>query len=186
MKNNKGFMLAEVVVTSTVVLTTLIGLYVSFNKLYKNYDIRSTYYDIDGIYAIKSITNILLDNEDLNTILNKFTSSNSTAIIENSTCKYGNIDGNTKCTDLQSEYYIQNLYITTYDKPAVNSLKTKVSNQTFKDYLNFVEKKYNLNNNYTAPTSTIESDTANKYNYLFIIEYKKNDDKYYYASLGLG
>ena len=60
MKNNKGFMLAEVVVTSTIVLTSLISLYITFNKLYNNYEIRSNYYDVDGIYAIKNMINNLI------------------------------------------------------------------------------------------------------------------------------
>ncbi len=36
MKNNKGFMLVEVIVTSTIIVTAMIGLYTSFNKIYKN------------------------------------------------------------------------------------------------------------------------------------------------------
>ena len=47
MKNNKGFMLAEAIITSTIVLTTLVGLYANFMKLYNVYKIRDTYYDID-------------------------------------------------------------------------------------------------------------------------------------------
>ena len=39
MKNNKGFMLAEAVITSTIVLTTLIGLYATFSRLYNLYNI---------------------------------------------------------------------------------------------------------------------------------------------------
>ena len=188
MKNNKGFMLAEVVVTSTIVLTALIGLYVTFNKLYNNYNIRMTYYDIDGIYAIKNMTNILLDTGELNDIIKDFTTSSNKSIIENSTCHYGNKEGSNKCSALQSEYYIQNIYITTYDKQAINNLQTKVLRQTFIDYLDYISKYYDLNETYISQANYIPSDDdeyTNKYNYLFIIEYK-NDDKYYYSSLGLG
>ena len=190
MKNNKGFMLAEVVVTSTVVLTTLIGLYITFNKLYKNYNIRSVYYDIDGIYAIKNMNSILLDSGELNNIIKEFydnyDNGNSTIkdIIDNKECSITSIER--KCSDLQKAYNINNLYITTYDIPAINSLTEEVNNTTFKEYLSFVKKYYNLNQEYTYPKSKIEDDNAKKYNYLFIIEYTKNDDKNYYASLGLG
>ena len=59
MKNNKGFMLAEVVVTSTIILTALISFYTTFNNLYRRYEIHTKYYDIDGVYAIKELGNVL-------------------------------------------------------------------------------------------------------------------------------
>ena len=69
-KNNKGFMLAEVVITSTIILTALVSLYVTFNKLYSNYNTRNSYYNIDGFYAIKGMINYLIDSGKLNEILN--------------------------------------------------------------------------------------------------------------------
>ena len=42
-------------------------------------------------------------------------------------------------------------------------LKNQVLNQTFKDYLNYIEKYYNFN-----------MDDDNKYSYLFVVEYQKN------------
>ncbi len=186
-------MLAEVVVTSTVVLTTLIGLYITFNKLYKNYNIRSAYYDIDGVYAIKNMNSILLDSGELNEIIKDINVTGISSIKgiivkegNNIICNYGNKEGSQKCDNLKSNYSIQNLYLSTYDITAINSLIGKVQNTTFKDYLNFVKNYYDLNQVYTPPKSKIEDDNAKKYNYLFIIEYTKNDDKNYYASLGLG
>jgi len=40
-KNNKGFMLAEVVIVSAVIMTCLVTLYTSFNKMYNLY--KDTY-----------------------------------------------------------------------------------------------------------------------------------------------
>ena len=54
-KNNKGFMLAEVVIVSAVLITTLVSLYAGFAKVYKAYEERSSFFDTDSIYALKSI-----------------------------------------------------------------------------------------------------------------------------------
>ena len=149
--NNKGFMLAEVVITSTVVLTSLISLYVTFNKLYKNYEIRSKYYDIDGYYATKETIEQLLNDGSINTILSLLTNKQYSKILEENENK---------------------TYITNYTKAALNSLKESEDiNETFKDYLTYLTKYYNFTND--------------KYNYLFITEYKNGDD-YYYANIGLG
>ena len=63
-KNNKGFMLIEAIITSTIVLTMLIALYTSYNKLYNNYKTKNTYYDLDSIYATKEIINLNLNNNN--------------------------------------------------------------------------------------------------------------------------
>lgn len=172
MKNNKGFMLAEVVVTSTIVLTSLISLYITFNKLYNNYEIRSNYYDVDGIYAIKNMINNLIDNDDLNKKLKGITNINPTfSIIKDKDCYDAT---NTKCDRLQGAYNINNMYIAAFEQKAIDNIKSNTNNQTFKDYLEFIKNHYNLND-------------KTKYNYLFIVEYQKNnDDKYYYSSLGVG
>ena len=60
LKSNKGFMLVEVVIVATVVLTTMTFLYTSINKLYNNYKVRNSYYNIDAMYATKEIINTMM------------------------------------------------------------------------------------------------------------------------------
>ena len=171
MKNNKGFMLAEAVITSTVVLTTLIGLYATFTKLYNAYNIRTTYFDIDGMYAIKGMIDHLIDNGEINKKINELKSSpNYIQLIKPDSC---NDINDTYCSSLKNSYTIENMYIVNYTKDSITNLSTVVSNQTFKDYLTYIRTYYSFN---------LEEDG---YNYLFIVEYQ-NGDKYYYSSLGLG
>lgn len=171
MKNNKGFMLAEAVITSTVVLTTLIGLYATFTKLYNAYNIRTTYFDIDGMYAIKGMIDHLIDNGEVNNKLQNLQSAttNYISLIQNNVCQTSDI----YCSSLTKLYDIENLYIIKYETESLSSLKNIISRQTFKDYLEYIRNYY---------TFDTEEDG---YNYLFILEYK-NGDKYYYSSLGLG
>jgi len=53
--NNKGFMMAEVIVVSAVILVTLVGLYTSYNKIFSVYNQRIDYYDVDTLYKLANI-----------------------------------------------------------------------------------------------------------------------------------
>lgn len=147
MKNNKGFMLAEVVITSTVVLTSLVSLYVTFNKLYKNYNTRAAYYNVDGIYAAREMVNSLIATGEIGNILSRVSpEKNVTAtekyigIIVNNSCDYGT----TFCSTLQKEYAIENLYIIKYEKESIEAFKKSTIKNTFKDYIDFTITYYNI------------------------------------------
>ena len=47
---NKGFMLGEVVVVSSVVAAVLVTMFIAINRLSSAYETRNTYYDIDAAY----------------------------------------------------------------------------------------------------------------------------------------
>lgn len=163
-------MLAEAIITSTIVLTTLVGLYANFMKLYNVYKIRDTYYDIDGVYAIENTIDWLISNNEL------------VSIVPDNNINYRLLVGNSCpikqefCNLLTKSYKVKNMYIMSFKKQAIESLIADVDNKTFKDYLNFVLKYYNFN-----------TDEDDNYSYLFVVEYQKNDNdvRYYYSSLGL-
>lgn len=50
--NNKGFMMAEVIVVSAIILVALTGLYTSYNKIFSIYNQRVSYYDVDTLYEL--------------------------------------------------------------------------------------------------------------------------------------
>jgi len=163
-------MLAEAIITSTIVLTTLVGLYANFMKIYKVYRVRETYYDIDGVYAIENTIDWLISNNEL------------VSIVPDNNINYRLLVGNSCpikqefCNLLTKSYKVKNMYIMSFKKQAIESLIADVDNKTFKDYLNFVLKYYNFN-----------TDEDDNYSYLFVVEYQKNDNdvRYYYSSLGL-
>lgn len=53
--NKSGFMMAEVIVVSSIVLITLTSLYMSYNKIYSAYKTRINYYDVSIIYELDQI-----------------------------------------------------------------------------------------------------------------------------------
>ena len=55
--NNKGFMMAEVVVVSAVILVALSVFYVNYNKLISLYNERLTYYDPATLYSLADFRN---------------------------------------------------------------------------------------------------------------------------------
>ena len=53
--NNKGFMMAEVVVVASIILVTLVGFYTSYNKIIAIYNKRIDYYDVATLYELGNI-----------------------------------------------------------------------------------------------------------------------------------
>ncbi|MEE3343241.1 MAG: hypothetical protein VZS44_04035 [Bacilli bacterium] len=198
MKNNKGFMLAEVVITSTVVLTSLVGLYVVFNKLYKNYNVRMTYYDIDGVFAAREMVNSLMGTKSLGDLLSRVSPEDKVkgteeyaAIIKNEVCQEY---GGDFCEALKDEYQIQNMYVIKYDKKALEDFKNdNVINikNTFKDYIDYIVTYYNIKELVEEDDDFLDEEvdfnySSELYNYLFVVEYKNSNKKYYYSSIRLG
>ena len=85
-KNNKVFMLVEVIITSTVIATAMVSLYSTFNKLYTSYNQKTTYHNIDSIFATKITINYLLDNNFNSFINNTFATSQYKILIDDTTC----------------------------------------------------------------------------------------------------
>ena len=62
--NNKGFMMAEVVVVSSIIIVTLVGLYTSYNKILAAYNQRVDYYDVTTLYQLANIREMYRDELD--------------------------------------------------------------------------------------------------------------------------
>lgn len=61
--NKKGFMMAELIVVSSIVLVTLVGLYTSYNKIYSIYKTRITYYDVATLYRLGYYRDVLIEDK---------------------------------------------------------------------------------------------------------------------------
>ena len=171
-KNNKGFMLVEVIVTSVVIVTTMIGLYSIFNGLYISYESKGSYYNIDSIYATKSMVNYLMDN-NFNDFVNKvFSSSQSKVLINSDGCDTEFLN-NGVCNKLRDFYSINSMIIAEYDSSVLEKdIKAYGINQTFVEYIDYVVDYYDVSNNET------------KYSYIILTEIK-NGNSNYYANIGI-
>lgn len=59
-KREKGFMLVETLVVSTLVSVVLIALYVQFNNIVNNFNRDSYYNSVNNLYATQNIKNFIL------------------------------------------------------------------------------------------------------------------------------
>lgn len=169
-KNNRGFMLAEVIVTSTVIVTAMIGLYTSFNKLYKNYEVKNRYQYIDGVYATKEMVQGML-NDDMAHFMNDiFYSSTSKYLIQNNQCDESTLVSS--CQDIANFYHVLNMIIVEYDEESIKSLikPPNVISEEFKEYIEYVINYYDVK----------RGDA--EYSYLLLTEIQ-DGDHYYYANL---
>lgn len=189
-KNNKGFMLVEVIVTSTVILTSMVVLYSGFNKLYTKYQAKNFYYSIDGVYATKEMASYLLEH-DFNTFLNDtLYSSRYQFLIKDGECQ---ISGEI-CPIIVSLYGVKNMIFTEYDKcdlvydeksneqskcGLVSGDFLPVQNETFKEYITYVIGYYNIED---ANVVVNDGKQENEYSYLILTETFDSSD-YYYANL---
>ena len=143
--NKKGFMMAEVIVVSSIVLITLTSLYISYNKIYSTYKKRINYYDVSIIYDLDKIRrNTAIDEPTNNTKIE------NDVISEPNTTVYAiplPITDN-KITDLSQEN-------TTF-------------NTTFNEYLEYLKNSITVNNcNYILVMEKCDEDNKGcKYGYL--------------------
>ena len=130
--NRKGFMMAEVVVVSSIVLVTLVSFYVSYNKIIAAYNQRIDYYDVTTLYDLAFIRDNITDYSDYE----------STDVV---------LDGTDK-----KVYYL--------DYHDLDKLS--VSNQTFKDYLEYIDSSVTFETeNILVMERCIDTDNC-KYAYL--------------------
>ena len=209
-------MLAEAVVSGTVIIISMIVLYSTFNKLYTMYSEKNNYYNIDAIYATKEMTNYLMnreynnenpENENFESIINKIFKNSTHFILignnmsttdNNSICRFRNkspkgeqitinvLNENSVCKNLKNTYKINNMIITEYDKSTLESL---LKQENLNKYLN--------GNPQLKLTQTFKDYIKYVINYYGVSNHDtkyeyivlteiKDGDNYYYANLGIG
>ena len=164
-KNNKGFMLAEVVIVSAVLITTLVSLYAGFAKVYKAYEERSSFFDTDSIYALKSIEDTLIDEGLFNNIINEINTSNYVSYLAENLTDDSYINSYLK--ELLGNYNIEYFYIAKYDSASLTTImESDTDNIVFNDFLTYLQKNLNFDDNY---------------NYIFLS--KTKDGRFAYLSV---
>lgn len=138
--NGKGFMLVEVIIVTVVVVSVMTSLYVVFNRVYKMYEIKNKYSNIDGIYALSLIRDELTDAMFFNSSDFLEISDSSYKNVTSSDC--GGDETNNFCTAIFESYNINKVIIVrgdffvTMDDTAISNLDL---NSTFKDYIIYLK-----------------------------------------------
>ena len=170
MKNNKGFMMAEVIVVAAVVLLTLSTLYISYSKIYSAYKARINYYDVSTLYKLAYYRDKLIDDDTFNDLLKTAKEEKMISI--------NNTDRGDKVFLIYS--HKKNVYNNLFDNNA-DIKKTFNVNQTYKDYAKYIYDAAELNANYAMilescinDSGTVDNDNC-KYAYLEIYDGYEGD-----------
>lgn len=161
--NRKGFMLAEVVVSASVVAAVLVTMYIGINRMTAAYDKRNRYYDLDAQQVAMEVNDLL--KRDSEQKLNNFTSLTdnyySLEDIENNyQVNYSELkDVFSSLGENINTYYVKN-------EDGFNTMKSLNINQSFKDYLDYFISKTNFDENYS---------------YFIVVELENGSDYYYYT-----
>lgn len=156
--NKRGFVMAEALIVSAVVLTTLVLIYTQFAKIKKNYGDSYFYDNINDIYALNRIANFLSEE-------------NNTQIINNLS-SYLDI---TNCTLSNEQEYCELL---------IETSNIKYLLFTYNDN-NYILEALNTNNPYDLKLTTYIKNLSSpdpEHQYMLIAEF--NDGTY--ASIPYG
>ncbi len=164
--NRKGFMLAEVVVSASVVAVVLVTMYIGINRMTAAYDKRNRYYDLDAQQVAMEVNDaIKRGNDEVN--------FNNTNLLK-SEKQYPKTK---ELFDLCNKIYKDKLdgehcsvFIVTNkqdvnNKTGFDNLKDSDINQSFKDYLDYFVSKTKIGD----------------YSYFVVVELEKNNNYYYYT-----
>ena len=183
MRNNKGFMMAEVIVVSAIALVAMASLYVSYNKIYGAYKTRISYNDIKSLNRLIFIRDFLIedcdatgDNCKINSLINaaKDGIRNVSEEIElpdaNNDVKSGFVN-----TETVYLYYNKKQNFNHGIFGGIDEI-----NNTFKDYVDYLNTSTNFNKtNYVLLIERCYTDDDCKYSYLELYD---NGDRAYDAS----
>lgn len=163
-KNNKGFMMVELLVVAVVVLLIFTVMIVNFVPTKGEYERRLEYNDIDILYANYYMRVLMLRHFSNGTKTRPALNNGYLKIVEDKTCKnnynYTNSDGvNITCQELVDMFEITDVVITKY-----NPNKSTSYNGPLKEYINYldIENVENGSEVYRITTKTTEGYSSSK------------------------
>jgi len=150
--NNKGFMMAEVVVVSAIILVFMAGMYVSYNKLFTIYNQRVNYYDVTTLYKLGYYRDKLKDGG-----VNIFPSVEDTPTRITKNIESGDV------------VYIVYNNKNNLSSSVVNHTNFSSIHQTFKDYIGFLEESVDLENDtYVMIMESCDTSDVNDCKYAYL------------------
>ena len=140
---NKGFMMAEVVVVSVIVATTLVVLYTSVNRLTTAFNLRNRYHDLDCLNLAIAVNDELISSGDINTLIKD---SYSTVV-------------NTDIKNLFNNDYkrVNVYYIKNNTSLDINNINSNL-NTTAKEYFEYLDKNKDNKYNYYIVSEMCETE----------------------------
>lgn len=178
-KNNKGFMLTELMVVSVAILVLFIAVYSNFYPNIGEYENRLYYNNIDTEYAlfytrVMYLKYLKANTTTKNNLLTNVSNNNYVTLIGNGTCNNYNFSNEflNKCNINAKKFNIKTLILTSY-----NPEKIKTSSFTDERLSKYISYIPNYNSNDELYRLIIKTD----YGYANSNFYSKKCEKYTYS-----
>ena len=155
--NNKGFMMAEVVVVSAIILIFMTAMFSSYNKIFAIYKERVSYYDVNALYQLAYYRDSL---DTIKEATNGLSDTNFANIVS------GTDEGDTLI--VVRNYGVDGAINKTLSANQVEAITSATTHQGLIDYVNFVSTHVTLTGRYLLVLEDCKSDDidACKYAYL--------------------
>jgi len=166
--DNNGFMLVEVIVVSVIVVVIMTSLYIAFNRVYGFYDKKENYTSVDAIYGIKTIEDYMIDNDKFNSVLNSMRTDTDDykEVVCTSSDFFVIPDGSSEdsyCTKIFTQYNIYKMYLVKLsNSKTLPDLSDLTINQTFKEYISYLNNAVTFNSSFVFLVETYEIETTNE------------------------
>lgn len=140
---NQGFMLAETLIVSTVVMSVLIIIYVQFRNINKNYGTTFNYNTVNALYNVKNISNYILTEN-----FSQFLTVKGDAIyLDITDCNSGYYNEKYYCEALYETLNVKKILLTDED---TTKLRTEVNtiddfSEELKSFINYISPSKILN-----------------------------------------
>ncbi len=133
MKNNKGFLLAETIVTVCVIATLATSMYIYISRTANRFEERNNYEKVVDVYKLNTIKTYLDKN------IKEASYLSTSSIIRNLASDTTKIP-----STLKTNLKLENLFIISASKDSMSGFKTylnsgSVYTKSLKDYLNSIE-----------------------------------------------
>ncbi len=162
-------MLAEVVVSASVIAVILVTLYIGLNRMTSAYETRNRYYDIDAQQVAMEVNNALLRSGYLDSV-------KASANISSGNICDDNISGEfaSECQEFHDQlnsnfdYNDVKVFFSLYAEEKLRELKEIYTSVSFGNYIDYLLNKI---------------DFSETYSYFIVVELQKKDanDCYYYV-----
>lgn len=148
-KKRNGFMMAEVVVVSAIVLVVLGALFVSFNKLLLKFDSRVAYYDTTTLFQLAYYRDVLIENGALEEAMTEANTNGVYMIYDSEHINSGLINLTEAEINDSIEERVQDAVYLVYNHAAnISSDTFSTANVdiklTFNEYLDYLSKGVDL------------------------------------------
>lgn len=178
-KNNKGFMLTELMVVSVAILVLFIAVYSNFYPNIGEYENRLYYNNIDTEYAlfytrVMYLKYLKANTTTKNNLLTNVSNNNYVTLIENGTCNssYFSNEFLNKCNINAKKFNIKTLILTSYNPEKIKT--SSFTDERLSKYISYIP-------NYNSDDELYRLIIKTDYGYANSNFYSKKCEKYTYS-----